>query len=132
MGKESNSQGSASRPARACGQRKRSACSAAAVQQHHHLWQPRVPGGDRAHFQGTIEEHTRHVLDELEKNLILAGSSMEKVLKVNVYLSDIANYDKMNSVYAGHWGSVPPVRTTVAVASLPGNSLVEIDCVASL
>lgn len=88
--------------------------------------------GIGAHFQGTIEEHTKHVLDELERNLILAGSSMEKVLKVNVYLSDLANYAKMNSVYAGRWGNVPPVRTTVAVAGLPGDSLVEIDCIASL
>ena len=88
--------------------------------------------GIGAHFQGTIEEHTKHVLDELERNLILAGSSMEKVLKVNVYLSDLANYAKMNSVYAGRWGKVPPVRTTVAVAGLPGDSLVEIDCIASV
>jgi enamine deaminase RidA (YjgF/YER057c/UK114 family) len=88
--------------------------------------------GIGAHFQGTIEEHTKHVLDELEQNLILAGSSMEKVLKVNVYLSDLSNYAKMNSVYAGRWGDVPPVRTTVAVAGLPGDSLVEIDCIAGL
>ena len=88
--------------------------------------------GIGAHFPGTIEEHTKHVLDELEQNLILAGSSMAKVLKVNVYLSDLANYGKMNSVYLGRWGEVPPVRTTVAVAGLPGDSLVEIDCIASL
>jgi len=72
------------------------------------------------------------VLDEMEQNLILAGSSMAKVLKVTVYLSDLANYTKMNSVYAGRWGDVPPVRTTVAVAGLPGDSLVEIDCIASV
>jgi 2-iminobutanoate/2-iminopropanoate deaminase len=89
--------------------------------------------GIGAHFQGTIEEHTKHVLDELEQNLILAGSSMEKVLKVNVYLSDLANYTRMNSVYAGRWGNVPPVRTTIAAAGgIPGDSLVEIDCIASI
>ncbi len=88
--------------------------------------------GIGAHFAGTIEEHTKHVLDEIEQNLILAGSSMAKVLKVTVYLSDLANYTKMNSVYAGRWGDVPPVRTTVAVAGLPGDSLVEIDCIASV
>jgi 2-iminobutanoate/2-iminopropanoate deaminase len=89
--------------------------------------------GIGAHFKGTIEEHTKHVLDELEQNLILAGSSMEKVLKVNVYLSDLANYTRMNSVYNGRWGSVPPVRTTIAAAAgIPGDSLVEIDCIASL
>jgi 2-iminobutanoate/2-iminopropanoate deaminase len=87
--------------------------------------------GVGAHFKGTIEEHTKHVLDELEKNLICAGSSMDKVLKVNVYLNDIADWAKMNTVYAGRWGKVPPVRTTIAPAGgIPGNSLVEIDLIA--
>jgi enamine deaminase RidA (YjgF/YER057c/UK114 family) len=88
--------------------------------------------GVGAHFKGTIEEHTKHVLDELEKNLINAGSSMDKVLKVNVYLNDLKDYAAMNSVYAtGKWGSVPPVRTTVAPAGgIPGDSLVEIDLIA--
>jgi enamine deaminase RidA (YjgF/YER057c/UK114 family) len=87
--------------------------------------------GVGAHFKGTIEEHTAHVLDELEKNLKCAGSSMEKVLKVNVYLNDIADWGKMNTVYAGRWGKVPPVRTTIAPAGgIPGNSLVEIDLIA--
>lgn len=83
------------------------------------------------HEKATIEEATKNVLDELEKNLIAAGSSMEKVLKVNVYLNDIADWPKMNTAYAGRWGKVPPVRTTVAPAGgIPGNSLVEIDCIA--
>ncbi len=89
--------------------------------------------GVGAHFKGTIEEHTKHVLDEIERNLIAAGSSMDKVLKVNVYLSDLANYARMNSAYAGRFGAVPPVRTTIAAAGgVPGDSLVEIDCIASL
>jgi len=88
--------------------------------------------GVGAHFKGTIEEHTKHVLDQLEQNLINAGSSMDKVLKVNVYLNDLKDYAAMNSVYAtGKWGSVPPVRTTVAPAGgIPGDSLVEIDLIA--
>lgn len=87
--------------------------------------------GVGAHFQGTIEEHTKHVLDELEKTLISAGSSMDKVLKVNVYLNDIKDWERMNTVYKGRFGSVPPVRTTVAPAGgIPGNSLVEIDLIA--
>lgn len=87
--------------------------------------------GVGAHFQGTIEEHTKHVLDELEKTLISAGSSMDKVLKVNVYLNDIKDWERMNTVYKGRFGSVPPVRTTVSPAGgIPGNSLVEIDLIA--
>lgn len=87
--------------------------------------------GVGAHFKGTVEEHTKHVLDELEQNLVKSGSSMEKVLKVNVYLNDINDWAKMNTVYAGRWGKVPPVRTTIAPAGgIPGNSLVEIDLIA--
>jgi 2-iminobutanoate/2-iminopropanoate deaminase len=83
------------------------------------------------HEKSTVEVATKNVLDELEKNLIAAGSSMEKVLKVNVYLNDVADWAKMNSMYAGRFGKVPPARTTVAPAGgIPGNSLVEIDCVA--
>lgn len=79
-----------------------------------------------------IKAHTEIVLKELEKELIAAGSSMEKVLKVNVYLNDIADYKGMNEVYKGRFGSKPPVRTTVAVAKggVPGDSLVEMDCIA--
>src|SRR5215472_7672799 len=87
--------------------------------------------GVGAHFEGTIEEHTKHVLDELEQKLQSAGSSMDKVLKVNVYLNDIKDWERMNTVYKGRWGSIPPVRTTVAPAGgIPGNSLVEIDLIA--
>lgn len=83
------------------------------------------------HEKATVEEATKYILDEMEKNLIAAGSSMEKVLKVNVYLNDIADWPKMNTSYAGRWGKVPPARTTIAPAGgIPGNSLVEIDCVA--
>ena len=74
-----------------------------------------------------------HVLKELEKELVKHGSSMKKVLKVNVYLADLADYHKMNDVYHGRFGDNPPVRTTVATyGGVPGDSLVEIDCIAAL
>jgi 2-iminobutanoate/2-iminopropanoate deaminase len=88
--------------------------------------------GQGAHFQGDIKSHTDHVLKELEARLKEAGSSMEKVLKVTVYLNDIADYKGMNEVFKGRFGKNPPVRTTVAVAKggVPGDSLVEMDCIA--
>lgn len=88
--------------------------------------------GKGAHFQGDISSHTDHVLKELEKELILAGSSMDKVLKVTVYLNDIADYKAMNDMYKGRFGKNPPVRSTIAVAKggVPGDSLVEMDCIA--
>lgn len=89
--------------------------------------------GKGAHFEGDITAHTKHVLDELEKELKKHGSSMEKVLKVNVYLHDLADYQAMNKAYRGRFGDNPPVRTTVATyGGVPGNSLVEIDCIAAL
>ena len=87
--------------------------------------------GKGAHFDGDITSHTKHVLDELEKELIKAGSSMEKVLKCSVFLHDLNDYKGMNEAYKGRFGSKPPVRTTVAVyGGVPGESLVEIDCIA--
>jgi enamine deaminase RidA (YjgF/YER057c/UK114 family) len=90
--------------------------------------------GKGAHFKGDIKAHTDHVLKELEAELKKAGSSMEKVLKVTVFLNDINDYKAMNEVYKGRFGKNPPVRTTVAVAKggVPGDSLVEMDCIAGL
>jgi 2-iminobutanoate/2-iminopropanoate deaminase len=87
--------------------------------------------GKGAHFEGDIKAHTKHVLDEVEKELVNAGSSMEKVLKCNVYLNDLKDYQAMNEVFRGRFGPEPPVRTTIAAAGgIPGNSLVEIDVIA--
>lgn len=102
------------------------------------LFSPVVTFGDLvfisgigAHFEGDIKSHTEHVLKEVEAKLKQAGSSMEKVLKVNVYLNDLKDYAGMNEVFLGKFGPEPGVRTTIAAAGgIPGNSLVEIDCIA--
>ena len=87
--------------------------------------------GIGAHFEGDIKAHTKHVLDEMQKNLERVGSSMEKVLKVNVYLNDLKDYKEMNEMFLGRFGPEPGVRTTIAAAGgIPGDSLVEIDCIA--
>ena len=87
--------------------------------------------GKGAHFEGDIKAHTKHVLDEVQKELENAGSSMQKVLKCNVYLNDLKDYAGMNEVFQGRFGAEPPVRTTIAAAGgIPGNSLVEIDVIA--
>jgi enamine deaminase RidA (YjgF/YER057c/UK114 family) len=89
--------------------------------------------GVGAHFEGDIRAHTKHVLDEIQKKLEGVASSMEKVVKVNVYLNDLKDYAAMNEVFLGRFGPEPPVRTTIAAAGgIPGNSLVEIDCIATL
>jgi enamine deaminase RidA (YjgF/YER057c/UK114 family) len=89
--------------------------------------------GIGAHFKGDIKAHTTHVLDEIAKRLVSVGSSMDKVLKVNVYLNTLDDYAGMNEAYLGRFGAQPPVRTTIAAAGgIPGDSLVEIDCIASI
>jgi enamine deaminase RidA (YjgF/YER057c/UK114 family) len=81
---------------------------------------------------GTIEENTKWVLDELEKNLAASGSSLEKVLKVNLFMEDIKQFDRMNAVYKTRkWGTIFPARNTVQPAALPtGDYGLVIDCVA--
>jgi 2-iminobutanoate/2-iminopropanoate deaminase len=87
--------------------------------------------GIGAHFPGDIKAHTAHVLDEIQKTLENAGSSMEKVLKCSVFLNDLQDYKGMNEVFLGRFGQDPPVRTTIAAAGgIPGDSLVEIDVIA--
>jgi enamine deaminase RidA (YjgF/YER057c/UK114 family) len=90
--------------------------------------------GKGAHVEPyEIKAHTEIVLQELQKGLERNGSSMEQVLKVNVYLADLADYKGMNEVFRGRFGKNPPVRTTVATyGGVPGNSLVEMDCIAAV
>jgi enamine deaminase RidA (YjgF/YER057c/UK114 family) len=85
------------------------------------------------HKEGDIKVHTKGVLDSIQSQLESVGSSMNKVLKCNVYLNDLKDYDGMNEVFRGAFGEEPPVRTTIAAAGgIPGNSLVEIDVIACL
>jgi enamine deaminase RidA (YjgF/YER057c/UK114 family) len=88
--------------------------------------------GKGEHTPGDIRAHTTSVLNQIDAELKKVGSSMDKVLKVNVYLHDIKDYDGMNEVFRGRFGPNPPVRTTVACyGGIPGSSLVEIDCIAA-
>jgi 2-iminobutanoate/2-iminopropanoate deaminase len=83
------------------------------------------------HSEGDIKVHTKAVLDQIQQRLESVGSSMEKVVKCNVYLNDLKDYAGMNEMFQGRFGAEPPVRTTIAAAGgIPGNSLVEIDVIA--
>jgi enamine deaminase RidA (YjgF/YER057c/UK114 family) len=88
--------------------------------------------GVGALFPGDIKAHTKHVLDEIQKQLESNGSSMDKVLKCNVYLAHGEDFQGMNEMFQGRFGSEPPVRTTIAAAWIPGDSLIEIDVIASV
>jgi 2-iminobutanoate/2-iminopropanoate deaminase len=80
--------------------------------------------------RGDIKEQTRLVLENIRALLEAAGSSIEKVVKSNVYLSDIEDFAAMNEVYATFFPSSPPARTTIQAAALPLGIGVEIDVVA--
>jgi 2-iminobutanoate/2-iminopropanoate deaminase len=83
-------------------------------------------------LNGDIKVHTDNVLKVIESELKKVGSSMEKVLKVNVYLNDMKDFQGMNEVYKGRFGKNPPVRTTVACPGglPPADSYIQMDCIA--
>jgi 2-iminobutanoate/2-iminopropanoate deaminase len=89
--------------------------------------------GKGARGERDIREATRICLDAIERDLVSVGSSMEKALKVTVFLDDLNDFAAMNEAYRGRFGGSPPVRSTVACyGGIPGDSIVEIDCIAAL
>ena len=79
---------------------------------------------------GTIEEVTEAVFANLAAVLKASNSSFNKVVKVNVFLSDMKYFPNMNTVYAKHFSGHKPARSCVAVKTLPFNVDVEIECIA--
>jgi 2-iminobutanoate/2-iminopropanoate deaminase len=79
---------------------------------------------------GGVGEQTQQAFDNLEMVLQAAGLSLDNVIKVNVYLTSMSNFAGMNAVYQTRFSAPYPARTTVAVAELPLNALVEIEFVA--
>ena len=79
---------------------------------------------------GGVEEETRQALLNLKAVLEAGGSSLEQVLKTTVFLRDMADFTRMNTVYAEFFKENPPARSAVQVAALPRNGAVEIEAVA--
>jgi 2-iminobutanoate/2-iminopropanoate deaminase len=82
--------------------------------------------------EGGIEAQTRKVLENLSNVLKAAGSSLECVVKTTVFLQDMAEFPKMNAVYAEFFDEDPPARSTVEVAALPRSAAVEIEAIATI
>jgi 2-iminobutanoate/2-iminopropanoate deaminase len=80
----------------------------------------------------TIESHTTNVMDKIKKLVEAGGGSMDSVLQANVFLVNIEHWDGMHKIFATYFPHGGPARTTVAVAALPGNSLLEINCIAAV
>ena len=80
----------------------------------------------------TIESHTTSVMDKVKKLVEVGGGTMDTVLQANVFLVNIEHWDAMTKVFGTYFPHGGPTRTTVAVAALPGDSLVEINCIAAI
>lgn len=81
-------------------------------------------------LDGSFEEQVHRVFRNLDAVLRAGGSSFDRVLKATVYLTDLANFQTLNTIYAEYFGEHKPSRTTVGVSQLPKGSAVEIDLVA--
>ena len=97
--------------------------------------------GQGAHSRGdksdagktpTIEMHTKMVMDGVKGTIEAGGGTMDSILQLTVFLAKLDYYDGMNSVFKTYFPNGGPARTTVAVAGLPGESLVEINCIAAV
>src|SRR5713226_1636784 len=97
--------------------------------------------GQGAHSRGdksdagktpTIEMHTHMVMEGVKALVETGGGAMDSILHLTVYLAKLDYYDGMNSVFKTYFPNGGPARTTVAVAGLPGESLVEINCIAAV
>ena len=78
----------------------------------------------------TTAQQTEQVLQNLEAVLAAAGTNLGNVVKSTVYLADMADFAQMNEVYAKHFGTHKPARSTVQAAGLPKAARVEIDVIA--
>ncbi|WP_301186467.1 RidA family protein [uncultured Helicobacter sp.] len=83
-------------------------------------------------IEGNITAQSIQVLENLKAILESAGSSLQKVIKTTVFLSNMEDFNTLNTIYAQYFGSHKPARSTIAVKTLPKNALVEIECIATL
>ena len=84
----------------------------------------------QAIINGDVAAQTGRTLENLSAILQAAGSSLDRVLRCTVYLKNMADFAAMNAVYEKYFSSSPPARSTVEVARLPKDLLVEIDAIA--
>lgn len=90
---------------------------------------PLVPG-TKSFVEGGIREQTRQSLENVKGVLEAAGTSLDKVIKVTVFLQSMDDFAAMNEVYATYFIENPPARSAVEVAKLPLGAMVEIEAIA--
>ena len=77
-----------------------------------------------------IGAQTEQVFANLRAILEAAGSSLDRIVKTTVYLTDLGDFQEMNEVYKQHVGELPPARATIEVSKLPAGSRIEIEAIA--
>jgi len=82
--------------------------------------------------EGDIQARTHQCIKNLTAVLTAAGTNIENVVKVNVFIADMKDFAAMNEVYVQYWGEQKPCRTCVAAKQLPLGTDVEIECIAVL
>jgi reactive intermediate/imine deaminase len=81
---------------------------------------------------GDMEAQVRRVFENLKAIVVAAGANLEQVVKVNVFLTDLAHFALVNKVMAEYFREPYPARAAVAVASLPRGAQVEVECIVAL
>jgi 2-iminobutanoate/2-iminopropanoate deaminase len=80
--------------------------------------------------EGPIEDQTRRVLQNVRAVLEAAGSGLDRVVKMTVFMTDLGDFQRMNGVYAEFFPEAPPARSAVQVAALPLGAVIEMEAVA--
>lgn len=83
-------------------------------------------------LSGDVGQQTERVLENIKGILEAGGVNLHHVVKTTVFLKDMNDFAAMNEVYGRYFGAAPPARSTVQVARLPKDALVEIEVIASL
>ena len=80
--------------------------------------------------EGPIEDQTRQVLDNVQAVLEAAGTGLDKVVKMTVFMTDLGDFKRMNAVYAEYFPDAPPARSAVQVGALPLGADIEMEAIA--
>ncbi len=81
-------------------------------------------------IQGSIDDETVRVLENMKAVLHAAGLTLSDVVKTTIFLTDLSNFTKVNAVYASYFGEEPPARSTIQVGALPRGAHIEIEAIA--
>lgn len=82
--------------------------------------------------EGGVEAQTRQIMQNIQSMLEEAGTSLDKVIRCRIYMTDINDFDLVNAVYGEFLGHVKPARSAVQVAALPLGAKIEIECTAKM